>query len=330
MRSLTRRGWWLGLVVSLLVIGLCLAAVPALSDGPMYTRQQRFGMAFVSSVDTPSGPVSQSLSEYNVAPLKVGWYSDWQFSDNPAMPADGDIEYVQLIRVRDENWPPDWNAVRTAVENYRVAPGQGAIWIIGNEPECPNQDNLAPAKYAERYHEAYEKIKGWDPTAQIAIGGIVEPTPLRLRWLDKVLEAHQQQNGEPMIVDVWNIHIQILTEGAPIEGGGYDDKAGAGLPVGIDPAAEGLAPREYQLPDCARVDILQNMVWDFREWMESKGHFPPLMILRRYLKLIIEFCENENLMGVSVEDLKNQNYPFNIESVPVSFPKPNLLIMTME
>jgi len=69
---------------------------------------------------------------------------------------------------------------------------------------------------------------------------------------------------------------------------------------------------------------------DLMEWMASNGQFPPLMILRRYLKLIIEFCDKENLMGISVEDLKNQNYPFNIESVPVSFPKPNLLVMTVE
>ncbi len=69
---------------------------------------------------------------------------------------------------------------------------------------------------------------------------------------------------------------------------------------------------------------------DLMEWMVSKRQFPPLMILRRYLKLIIEFCENENLMGVSVEDLENRNYPFNIQYVPVSFPEPNLLIITME
>ncbi len=67
---------------------------------------------------------------------------------------------------------------------------------------------------------------------------------------------------------------------------------------------------------------------DLMEWVNSKGMFPPLMILRRYLKLIIEFCIQENLMDSSVEDLRNHNYPFNIELVPIYFPKPNLLKMT--
>ena len=270
MRSLTRSRWWPGMA-TLLVATLCVATVSALSDGPMYTRQQRFGIAFVPSVDTPSGSASQSLGEYSVAPLQVGWYSDGQFSASPPMPADGDIEYVQILRVGDDSWPPDWTQVRNAVEFYRLATDKGAIWVIGNEPECPNQDNLTPATYAARYYEAFIRMRGWDPTAQIAIGGISEPTPLRLRWLDKVLEAYQQQNGEPMVVDVWNIHVQILSEGAETEGGGYDDKAGVGLPVGIDPVVEGLAPREYPLADCVRVDVFQQMVRDFREWMAQKG-----------------------------------------------------------
>lgn len=67
---------------------------------------------------------------------------------------------------------------------------------------------------------------------------------------------------------------------------------------------------------------------DIMQWMNSKGMFPPLMILRRYLKLIIEFCIQENLMDSFVEDLRNHNYPFNIELVPIDFPKPSLLKMT--
>jgi hypothetical protein len=31
-----------------------------------------------------------------------------------------------------------------------------------------------------------------------------------------------------------------------------------------------------------------------------------------------------------IEELRNQNYPFNIELVPINFPRPNLLKMTME
>ena len=69
---------------------------------------------------------------------------------------------------------------------------------------------------------------------------------------------------------------------------------------------------------------------DLMEWMDSKNLFPPLMILRRYLKLIVEFCIKENLMNSPIENLRNKHYPFNIELVPVSYPKPNLLKMEIE
>ena len=69
---------------------------------------------------------------------------------------------------------------------------------------------------------------------------------------------------------------------------------------------------------------------DLMEWMKSREQFPPLMVLRRYLKLIVEFCVRENLMDFFAEDLRNQDYPFKIEYIPVSFPKPSLLRITME
>jgi len=252
---------WLGIGLVLVALAVGMFALPVRSAGPMYTRQERFGIAFVSEVPEGDHIVLQSISEYNVAPLQVGWYSDWKYSATPAMPADATLEYVQLIRVGDSAWPPDWDAVRNA-----VLLNPEATWIIGNEPECPNQDAVTPEVYAQRYHEAYTKIKGWSLSAKIAIGGIVEPTPLRFRWLEKVMQAYEAAYGSSMEVDVWNIHIQILPEGAP-----GNDRAGAGVPVGIDPQAEGLLPRQYTLPDCANVQIFETMVWDFRDWMKTHG-----------------------------------------------------------
>ena len=265
MRSFTQRALWLGLVVALFVVALCLAVAPTLSLAPLYTRQERFGIGFVTKMDSPGGVVTQSLSEYDVTPLKVGWYSDWAFGASPDMPIGSTLEYVQLIRVGDANWPPNWAAVQNA-----VVLNQGSTWLIGNEPECPNQDAVNPATYAERYHDVFTWIRGWDPTAQIAIGGIVEPTPLRFLWLERAMAAYEQQYGEPMPVDIWNIHVQILPEGAETAEG-YDSEAGAGIPVGIDPVAEGIEPRHYTLLDCANVGIFENMVWDFCEWMADQG-----------------------------------------------------------
>lgn len=69
---------------------------------------------------------------------------------------------------------------------------------------------------------------------------------------------------------------------------------------------------------------------DLMEWMNYKGEFPPLMILRRHLKLIIMYCLKENLMENTVEELKSLELPFNIELVPVNYPKPNQLKLTIK
>lgn len=69
---------------------------------------------------------------------------------------------------------------------------------------------------------------------------------------------------------------------------------------------------------------------DLMEWMDYKNTFPPLMISRRYLKLVIIYCIENDLMECSVEDLTNQNIPFNIEHIPVSYPKPCELLLVAE
>ena len=60
--------------------------------------------------------------------------------------------------------------------------------MIGSEPECIWQGDSTPEQYVEVYHELYTFIRGRDPTAQVSVGGVVQPTPLRLKWLHQVLE----------------------------------------------------------------------------------------------------------------------------------------------
>jgi len=266
MRFLRQRILWL-IVLTALVMLTLWASLPSLSSGrapennassgPMYTRKERFGIAFVSAVPEGQGYVTQSLSEYRVAALKVGWYSDWSFNANPAQPQDDTLEYVQLINVRAGSWPPDWSAVREAATRNR-----GATWIIGNEPEgVYGQGNRTPTEYAEIYHEAYTRLKSYDRDARIAIGGVIEPTPLRLRWIEEAMAAYQARYGTPMEVDVWNIHVQILQE--------KEGDWGAGIPAGITPRP-GEA-REYDLTDCASIPIFKTLVTEFRTWMKDKG-----------------------------------------------------------
>ena len=69
---------------------------------------------------------------------------------------------------------------------------------------------------------------------------------------------------------------------------------------------------------------------DMMEWMSYKNTFPPLMILRRYLKLVIVYCIEKDLLECPVSDLKNKSTPFNIDYIPMSYPKPDELVLVAE
>jgi len=64
---------------------------------------------------------------------------------------------------------------------------------------------------------------------------------------------------------------------------------------------------------------------DLLEWYSNKGEFPPLLILRRYLKLLIRYCTEENLMDLKWKDLQTIKTPFNLIHFPEDFPAPNAL-----
>ena len=46
----------------------------------------------------------------------------------------------------------------------------GRTWIIGNEPNHADQDNLSPEQYARMYHDYHTFITEHDPTARVAVG----------------------------------------------------------------------------------------------------------------------------------------------------------------
>jgi len=69
---------------------------------------------------------------------------------------------------------------------------------------------------------------------------------------------------------------------------------------------------------------------DLMEWMGYKNAFPSLMILRRYLKLVVAYCIEKDLMECSVNEVKEQKHLFNIEYIPVKYPKPSELVLVIE
>lgn len=64
---------------------------------------------------------------------------------------------------------------------------------------------------------------------------------------------------------------------------------------------------------------------DALEWLALRHQFPPLLLLRRYLKLAIEICQGQGLMTAPL-DVPPQ-LPFSLSAIQLEYPKPNQLML---
>ena len=64
---------------------------------------------------------------------------------------------------------------------------------------------------------------------------------------------------------------------------------------------------------------------DLMEWYNDKQSFPPLMLLRRYIKLIYNYCYTDCLFDLKLDDPKLNSLPFSIKSLPINYPTPDKL-----
>ena len=64
---------------------------------------------------------------------------------------------------------------------------------------------------------------------------------------------------------------------------------------------------------------------DALEWLTQRHVFPPLLLLRRYLKLAIGICSEKNLMDVLLDDAPE--LPFALTAIPRRFPSPGALCL---
>ncbi len=221
------------------------ASQPA-SCQPLPAPNARFGINV-----TRDG--AKEITDYDVAQLHVGWYLDYTWHVDPPRP--NGMTYVPMIR----RWREDaaWQAQLTTA----ITANPGSLWILGNEPDHRAQDNRTPSDYAIFYHTAYAFLKEKDPTSRIAIAAVTQPTPLRLRYLEMVLDAYTVRYGEPMPIDVWTVHAYILPENA-----GW----GVGIPPGMDAFAnEG---RIYTIAEHGSLEIFATQLRAFRRWMAQQGY----------------------------------------------------------
>lgn len=95
-----------------------------------------------------------------------------------------------------------------------LAANPGHVWIIGNEPDLASQDGLTREQYTHMYRTYYEFISEHDPTARFCIGAITGGSNAdRLHytkdWYEYVLNHYKNICGEPMHIDIWNIHSYV-------------------------------------------------------------------------------------------------------------------------
>ncbi len=119
-----------------------------------------------------------------------------------------------------------------------------------------------------------------------------------------------------------------------------DEKLKYGLPrvcsyCGADTklTVDHLLPRSVGGPETA-----DNAVWvcrscnsskrdtDFLVWWPAKHHsFPPLMLLRRYLKVAMVIVEQRSVGRVPVAEV--EGLPFDINAIPIKYPPPHECVL---
>ncbi|MFN2189868.1 MAG: CARDB domain-containing protein [Candidatus Promineifilaceae bacterium] len=241
--------------------------------------------------------------------LGAGWFLNF---GSGTVSAPNNAEYVYIISVKQEKtdtgeYLPSYTTdpLLTNTGLGSVIDGRpGALWIVGNEVErgpspgsnVSPQGDVFPEIYAKAYHDIYSFIKNRDPSAQVANSALVQVTPGRLQYLDIMWEAYLAAYGEPMPVDVWNMHVYVLPE-ANSQG---EPNGIANIALGTDP---GLAKRESYDPDgggplkpkdtCEldevycfaehdSIDLFAEQVVSMRQWMKDHGQQNKPLILSEF------------------------------------------------
>ena len=212
--------------------------------------------------------VIQDPANLEIGKLNLGWYLDYKTDSYPVLATSA--AFVPVVRLsqtgpnaEDYSYSPSGSELSDA-----IAANLGADWLIGNEPDRRDfQDSIEPHIYAAAYAELHDLIKTADPSARVFAGTIVQPTPLRLQYLDLVLNSYSQQNGgAQMPVDGWSIHNFILNEVSC----DYDPGNcwGADIPPGIDADYGEILTVE----DNDNIDLFTARIENFRQWMADRGY----------------------------------------------------------
>lgn len=264
----------------------------------------RFGVAAVRN----------PLCSYAYSDLNIGWFVNYRTDSSCTVPAA--VEHVKIVRVHQTKygWCRD---CYTHPYTYTVTPGfdtlavqareqPGRTWLIGNEPDRRDwdgggQDEMTPAMYARAFHEIARVIRSADPGARLALGGVMQATPLRLEYLDLVWEAYGERFGRRLgdDVDIWNVHGFVLPE--------VRDSWGAEIPPGFDD----VVGMQYDVDDNDSLEHFAEQIRRFRVWMRDRGERDKPLYLSEYgVNMPLEYIPRER-----VQVFLEKTFDFMLESV---------------
>ncbi|MBI1878089.1 MAG: hypothetical protein HYR94_07670 [Chloroflexi bacterium] len=306
-------------LVHFIVVAIIFASTvsPVNAQGPAPFANCRLG------VGNPSG----SVTGYDIGQLNMGLYLDWTTRSSPPAGLPANVKYIQDVRVHQDK-VGGWNSAYVDPPSYTVKPNlttlisrvqanPGSLWLIGNEIDRRDwdgggQDEITPELYATAFHEIRNVIKTADPTAKIAIGSLIQATPLRLRYLDRIWDSYYNQFGYPMgqDIDVWNIHGFILRE--------VKNSWGAEIPPGLDDIHGFL----YGLNTAAVLEAHHNMAYfqeftvALRAWMAAHGERNKPLINTEYGILYKDITPQQ----VNAYLTASFDYLFNVTDNNIGYP----------
>lgn len=282
--------------------------VPALAQGPdpfnVYlpliikpsVALCRFGIAAV-----PGLPGYHT----DLNPLKVGAFIDWAPESSRSLPAE--VDYIHVISVRGDSFN---DTARAAEAAALAAANPGDYWQVGNEPDTSyyggngvTQDNITAETYAHRYRVIAEAIKNADPTAKIGFGSIVQPTPIRLRYLDRAWSAllieTDSYSTADRLVDFWSIHAFILNE--------IPNQWGTGVPKGFeDDYSDAVAITNFA--DTYSISLFQQRILAMRRWMRDRGQRDKALWITEFGSLFPPIDQPGGPDNVNVSDAVTANF----------------------
>ena len=273
----------LGAAVIVAWLGLALVggglAVHARFDNSQTVSQARSPLTLGWNFPNCRFGIGGDTQPFSVTALNIGWSMDWNARLNAPRP--NGAEYVQVVTIK----PATGGYVFTPPTSTLYAiqdQNPGATWLIGNEPDSPWQNNLRPETYARAYHQLYYLLKQHDSSARVAAGNIVQPTPLRMQYLDRVLQAYRQTYNESLPADLWSIHSYILREIDPADPEaapfGPLEVWGAYIPPGMT-VTRGVLYTYSQQYD---LTIFRQRLLNFRTWMRDRGYQDTPLYITEY------------------------------------------------